>query len=317
MKGLPVQILSLVMTLALATTLIACGNAGSQEQPKPSVSQNTEATVADSRTEENESEPENTDGDTVQSDSADETERQEESSEESKETVNRILVTYFSRTGENYSVGYIEKGNTHIIADMIAKSTEEVKVEANGTDGVTVTKGDDSMTIKFTVSTVVPAMYPTFSYDANGVKITLDGVTAAKDAVTGDNVKSFKANDASFMIDVVLIKDATVTIAALVDDIVSKSTENVTITKTSDGNGVVIVSGDNSATIKFSVDTGAEEVKHVFEVGDQTITFENGNVTVYVSNVDRSSGEPELLGVEDEDEWAKIKDVLRELSKSE
>lgn len=44
---------------------------------------------------------------------------------------------------------------------------------------------------------------------------------------------------------------------------------------------------------------------------------ENGNVTVYVSNVDRSSGEPELLGIEDEDEWAKIKDVLRELSKSE
>lgn len=176
-----------------------------------------------------------------------------------------------------------------IIADMIAKSTEEVKVEANGTDGVTVTKGDDSMTIKFTVSTVVPAMYPTFSYDANGVKITLDGVTAAKDAVTGDNVKSFKANDASFMIDVVLIKDATVTIAALVDDIVSKSTEDVTITKTSDGNGVVIVSGDNSATIKFSVDTGAEEVKHVFEVGDQTITFENGNVTVSKGKVKQST----------------------------
>ena len=118
------KILSLVMTLALATTLIACGNAGSQEQPKPSVSQNTEATVADSRTEENESEPENTDGDTVQSDSADETERQEESSEESKETVNRILIAYFSRTGENYSVGYIEKGNTHIIADMIAEQTD-------------------------------------------------------------------------------------------------------------------------------------------------------------------------------------------------
>lgn len=33
----------------------------------------------------------------------------------------KILVAYFSRTGENYSVGYIEKGNTHIIADMIAE----------------------------------------------------------------------------------------------------------------------------------------------------------------------------------------------------
>ena len=42
---------------------------------------------------------------------------------------------------------------------------------------------------------------------------------------------------------------------------------------------------------------------------------ENGNVTVYVSNVDRESGEPKLMGVEDEAEWARIKDVLRELSK--
>lgn len=33
------------------------------------------------------------------------------------------LVVYFSHTGENYNVGYIEKGNTHIIADMIADAT--------------------------------------------------------------------------------------------------------------------------------------------------------------------------------------------------
>ncbi len=32
----------------------------------------------------------------------------------------KILVAFFSRTDENYGVGYIEKGNTHIIADMIA-----------------------------------------------------------------------------------------------------------------------------------------------------------------------------------------------------
>lgn len=35
----------------------------------------------------------------------------------------RILVAYFSRTGENYQVGVIEKGNTHIMADMIAEIT--------------------------------------------------------------------------------------------------------------------------------------------------------------------------------------------------
>ena len=44
---------------------------------------------------------------------------------------------------------------------------------------------------------------------------------------------------------------------------------------------------------------------------------ENDNVTVYVSNVDRSTGEPKLLGVEDEEEWNRVKDVLRELSKAE
>ena len=44
---------------------------------------------------------------------------------------------------------------------------------------------------------------------------------------------------------------------------------------------------------------------------------ENGNVTVYVSNVDRSNGEPKLLGIDSESEWERIKDVLRELSKPE
>ena len=33
------------------------------------------------------------------------------------------IVVFFSHTGENYNVGYIEKGNTAIIADMIAEVT--------------------------------------------------------------------------------------------------------------------------------------------------------------------------------------------------
>lgn len=35
----------------------------------------------------------------------------------------KILVTFFSRAGENYNVGHIEKGNTHIIAEMIVQET--------------------------------------------------------------------------------------------------------------------------------------------------------------------------------------------------
>ena len=35
----------------------------------------------------------------------------------------KALVAYFSRTGENYAVGNISKGNTHIVSDMIAEMT--------------------------------------------------------------------------------------------------------------------------------------------------------------------------------------------------
>ena len=35
----------------------------------------------------------------------------------------RTLVVYFSRTGEQYNVGVIEKGNTEIVAEMIAEKT--------------------------------------------------------------------------------------------------------------------------------------------------------------------------------------------------
>lgn len=35
----------------------------------------------------------------------------------------KILVAFFSRTGENYAVGHIEQGNTHIVAEMISAAT--------------------------------------------------------------------------------------------------------------------------------------------------------------------------------------------------
>ena len=44
-------------------------------------------------------------------------------SEETTENGNRILVLYFSRTGEQYTVGVIDKGNTAIVAEMIADET--------------------------------------------------------------------------------------------------------------------------------------------------------------------------------------------------
>ena len=44
---------------------------------------------------------------------------------------------------------------------------------------------------------------------------------------------------------------------------------------------------------------------------------ENGNVTVYVSSVDRSGVIPKMSAIESDEEWSKIKDVLRELSKND
>ena len=46
-------------------------------------------------------------------------------------------------------------------------------------------------------------------------------------------------------------------------------------------------------------------------------TDENGNVTIYVASINREQGEePKLGGVESEEEWTRIKGVLKELSKN-
>ena len=81
----------------------------------------------------------------------------------------------------------------------------------------------------------------------------------------------------------------------------------------------ITISFDDNTTEEVEVvlafafkDTGKEYIVYTKNEKD-----ENGNVTVYVSNVDRQSGEAKLLGVDSEDEWNRIKDVLRELAKSE
>ena len=41
---------------------------------------------------------------------------------------------------------------------------------------------------------------------------------------------------------------------------------------------------------------------------------DNGNVTVYVSRIERNGETPQLYGVDNEEEWNRVKDVLRKLS---
>ena len=54
---------------------------------------------------------------------SDSTKKVEAQSSQATKSNSKILVAYFSRAGENYQVGVIEKGNTCIVADMIAEAT--------------------------------------------------------------------------------------------------------------------------------------------------------------------------------------------------
>ncbi len=79
-----------------------------------------------------------------------------------------------------------------------------------------------------------------------------------------------------------------------------------------------IVSEDGSTEeVEVIIAFEFKDTKKEYVVYTKNERDENGNITVYVSNVDRESGNPKLLGVESENEWNRIKDVLRELSKSE
>ena len=60
-----------------------------------------------------------------------------------------------------------------------------------------------------------------------------------------------------------------------------------------------------------------KDTKNEYVVYTKNEKDENGNVTVYVSRVDRSGETPRLYGIDDEDEWNRVKDVLRKLSKKE
>lgn len=91
------KIFALIFTVLFAFSLVACGNTTSDSRAK------TDFSASNSNGTEN----------TAALDSA-----EQKTSADAK-----VLVAYFSRTGENYGVGVIEKGNTEIIAEMIASKT--------------------------------------------------------------------------------------------------------------------------------------------------------------------------------------------------
>ena len=108
------NLICLILSLGLILSLPACGNAGrsseNQSSAAPSEETNSQAADTDDKTA-----PEQTDG------SANETPADNSDGNDSESS--RILVVYFSRTGEQYTVGVIDHGNTAIVAEMIADET--------------------------------------------------------------------------------------------------------------------------------------------------------------------------------------------------
>ena len=102
--------LSFLLICAMLLGLTACGNGGTQ-------------LPADSVTPDNppvNSEP----ADSINSDAEpSETPNSTEEPELGDEPKSRALVAFFSLPGEQYEVGVVEKGNTQIIAEMIAEQT--------------------------------------------------------------------------------------------------------------------------------------------------------------------------------------------------
>ena len=108
------SLICLVLSLGLILSLAACSNAGSSTENKSSAAP-SEETSSQSASADDITTPEQT------AETADQTPA--DSTDESDSESSRILVVYFSRTGEQYTVGVIDHGNTAIVAEMIAEET--------------------------------------------------------------------------------------------------------------------------------------------------------------------------------------------------
>ena len=99
-----------ITALALVCAMILAGCGQTSNAPDASTHKNEE-TIQDVETTE-----------TRKSESSQDAQGSEDLPETEKGSTD-ILVVYFSRTGEQYGVGVIDKGNTAIVAEMIAEQT--------------------------------------------------------------------------------------------------------------------------------------------------------------------------------------------------
>ena len=107
------KIIGILLCMVMVFSLSACGNSSEMNTAR----QTTDRTETFST---QQGETENTEEATL-TDTRDD--NQSETEDDSDTNNTRILVAYFSRADENYGVGVVEKGNTEIIAEMIAEET--------------------------------------------------------------------------------------------------------------------------------------------------------------------------------------------------
>lgn len=103
------RILAFALSLLIIFSLAACSGQSSSQESNPSTESGNNAENS-------------TPSKSVDTESQN-TEQESTPSTDETSAGSNILVVYFSHTGENYSVGVIDKGNTSIIADMIVEET--------------------------------------------------------------------------------------------------------------------------------------------------------------------------------------------------
>ena len=93
------RIIAMLTVLALIFAFAGCSSGTKNESTETATAANTETT------------------------SANESTAEDKTSNSTPSTTKNSVVVYFSRTGEQYEVGVIEKGNTAIVADAIVEQT--------------------------------------------------------------------------------------------------------------------------------------------------------------------------------------------------
>ena len=113
--------IALILTAALLLT--GCGGASAQTntQEKTDAPQAQEEAVATEEASADEAEKTEAQEPAAEAENTNTTEA--EPPQETTNAASDTLVLYFSRTGEQYVVGVIDKGNTAIVAEMIAEQT--------------------------------------------------------------------------------------------------------------------------------------------------------------------------------------------------